>query len=64
MSGDCTSNASPFVADSGDFALESCASSSISVLSVPLESVGDGSICWGYGLGGARVSDGPEDLCT
>lgn len=63
MSGDCTSNASPFSAGSGDLvALESCASSSISVLSVPLESVGEGSICWGYGLGGASVSEGPEDL--
>jgi len=35
----------------------------MSVLSVPLESVGEGSICWGYGDGGgARVSDVVKDL--
>ena len=35
----------------------------MSVVSVPFESTGDGSICCGYGLGGgARESDGPDDL--
>jgi len=46
----------------GDFT-PSCFSSSISVLSVPFESTGEGSTCAGYGLGGgARESEGPEDL--
>ncbi len=36
---------SPFVAELGDFTLpSSCASSSISVLSVPFESTGEGSV--------------------
>lgn len=48
MSGDCTSIASSFIVNPGDFVLvSSCASSSISVLSVPLESTGEGSICCG-----------------
>jgi len=35
----------------------------MSVVSVPFESTGDGSICCGYGLGGgASESEGPEDL--
>lgn len=57
MSGDCNS---PSVAGYGD--LTSCASSSISVVSVPFESTGEGSIWEGYGLGGARESDGPDNL--
>lgn len=65
ISGDCTSIPSSLLEASGDFTFaSSCASSSISVLSVPLESTGDGSICCGYGLaGGAKESaGGPEDL--
>lgn len=65
MSGDCTSIASSSTVDPGDSTfVSSCASSSISVLSVPLESTGEGSICCGYGLaGGAKESaGGPEDL--
>lgn len=66
MSGECTSNASPLAADSGDLmsvSSSSCASSSISVPSVPFESTGDGSICCGYGLGGgASESLGAEEL--
>jgi hypothetical protein len=57
MSGDKTS---PFDVGKGDF--NSCASSSISVDSVPFESTGDGSTCIGYGLGGASESEGPDNL--
>jgi hypothetical protein len=61
MSGDLSSLADIGV---GDFSSgSSCASSSISVLSVPFESTGDGSIWDGYGLGGgASESVGPDDL--
>ena len=61
ISGDCTSS---FVVELGDFTPSSCSSSSISVLSVPLESTGDGSVpVCGYGLGGgASESEGPDDL--
>lgn len=61
MSGDLTS---PAALGIGDFSSgSSCASSSISVDSVPFESTGDGSIWFGYGLGGgASESVGPDDL--
>jgi hypothetical protein len=63
ISGDCTSNDSRLLLESGDLVSSSCTSSSISVLSVPFESTGDGSICCGYGLaGGASESVGPDDL--
>ena len=61
MSGDLSLGA---VSGNGDFnSGSSCASSSISVLSVPFESTGEGSIWLGYGLaGGANESVGPDDL--
>ena len=61
ISGDLSSFSPDWLGDFGS--LSSCASSSISVVSVPFESTGDGSIWAGYGLGGgARESEGPDDL--
>lgn len=58
-----TSGDSSSVALAGFNSVSSCTSSSISVVSVPFESTGDGSTCCGYGLGGgARLSVGADDL--